>query len=393
MTTTTKETNENNKEQNTTTSNNNTAVEYVPPDEIMDIMNFLSLNTNIVFKSQQRNEPELEQYEKLKIALEVYQRNPQTFLIRFGSYLKEKHLHDFARLSVADSDDEMHLMVKDYLNKLKTRQRDVKNRRYAALQKLIKEGEYFSEQEMMKRQPELYQELVGQYLSREEKNERDSYDVRNTTFSGILMHNLEQKQLNEIMEKAEQKIHETGSSFKTKTGDDDDNNGSSGSGVEKAALESWEKETEEIPINCRQQWGNFDNEQIACSTSKVKIKKESEKLTKAKPKPLTQLITADERELLRQEFISQMHEQFLTGQDEDFDYANVDDNTQYDDLNLINQDKEDKYFDESDEDDLKEQQQNDKHYTSNNKMEEDEESEDELDVYMSHLNKHHSLQK
>lgn len=392
MTTTTlEESTENNPEQTNTTNNpENNSTPSAPsiPQEIMDIMDFLSLNTNIIFKSQQRDEPELQPADKLKLALDVYQRNPQTFLIRFGSHLNEQHLQNFARLSIADSDEEMHLMVKDYLGKLKTRQRDVKNRRYAALQQLIKEGEYFSEQEMMKRQPELYQELVGQYLSRKEKQQRDSYDVRNTTFSGILMHNLEQQQLEEIMDKAEKQVKDTAatSSSTTTVGTEEQDDTE-----EKAVLDSMEKEVTEIPINCRKQWGNFDNEQIACSTSKVTVKKSPIK-KKPKPVPVENLITADERELLRQEFISQMHEHFLTGKDENFDYSNVDDNTQYDDLNLINQDKEDKYFEESD-DEVEEQQEEYKNNKDKNKMDQDEDSEDELDVYMSHLNKHHSLQK
>ena len=375
MTTTTDKPEENNEEQQPQTENNTTSL----PQEIMDIMEYLSLNSKIVFKSQQRHEPELEQKEKLKVVLDVYRRNPQTFLIRFGNYLEEKHLQNFARLSIAEGDSEMHLMVKDYQNKLKTRQQDIKNRRYAAMQKLIAEGEYFSEQEMMKRQPELYQELVGQYLSASEKQQRDRYDVRNTTFSGILMHDLEKKQLNEIMEKAEKHLENA-----------QQNDTSPDEVIEKDLLNNLDKEVVEVPINCRQQWGNFDNEPMACSSSKVTVANSSLKRNSNKLKAADNLISADERQLLRQEIISQMHEQFLTGQDEDFDYAAVDDNTQFDDLNLINQDKEDKYFEESDSED-------DVEYNVNcepaNKMEADEESEDELDVYMSHLNKHHSLIK
>lgn len=385
MTTSTDEAPENKKQDTeSNVEHNSSPADPTLPQEIVDIMHHLSRNTKIIFKSQQRDEPELQQTEKFKVALDVYRRNPQTFLIRFCNYLEEKHLQDFARLSVADSDTEMHLMVKDYQDKLKTRQQDIKNRRYAALKKLIGEGEYFSEQEMMKRQPELYQELVGQYLSFTEKQQRDSYDVKNTTFSGILMHNLEQKQLNEIMEKAEHQVKDKHDHENYLTSSDD--------GIENKVLNNLGKEDVEIPANCRQQWGNFDNEQVACSTSKIQIEKSPVKI-KNKPSDVVDLITADERELLRQEFLSQMHEQFLSGQDKDFDYATVDDNTQFDDLVLINQDKEDEYFEESDEDDS-ETQQEEKTITiqSPSKMEH-EESEDELDVYMFHLNKHHSLQK
>ncbi|XP_058980764.1 coiled-coil domain-containing protein 97 [Musca domestica] len=362
------------------------------PPEIMDILKDLSENSKIVFKSQQRGEAELLQSEKIQLAKDVYQRNPQTFLIRFGSYMQQKHLEDFARLSIADSDEEMYCMVSEYQRKLKTRQQDVKNRRYVALQRLIQDGEYFSEQEMMKRSPELYHELVGQHLSKEERQMRDSYDVKNTTFSGILMHNMERDEISKIMEEAEKKIKETQS---------DESCDSTSSTNSSEVIKETKKDgiTEDVvdsvvPQNFRQQWGNFDNEQQACSSSKVETKKEVKKKAVAnKIIPLDNLITADERELLRQEFISQMHESFLNGQDSDFDYATVDDNTQYDDLVILNQDREDKYFeeDDSDDDDIEDGDGKEKRHIS--AVMEQSESEDELDVYMNHLNKHFSLQK
>ncbi|XP_061388843.1 coiled-coil domain-containing protein 97 [Musca vetustissima] len=359
------------------------------PQEIMEILKDLSENSKIVFKSQQRGDPELLQSEKIQLAKDVYQRNPQTFLIRFGSYMQQKHLEDFARLSIADSDEEMHSMVSEYQRKLKTRAQDVKNRRYVALQRLIEGGEYFSEQEMMKRSPELYHELVGQHLSKEERQLRDSYDVKNTTFSGILMHNMERDEITKIMEEAEKKAIETQS---------DESRESTNSPISITEINEGSNPKDTIfdeidsvvPQNFQQQWGNFDNEQQACSSSKIEKKK-----AKKKPEvtnkiiPLKNLITADERELLRQEFISQMHESFLNGQDSDFDYATVDDNTQYDDLETLNQDREDKYFEEDsdEEDDGGDGKAND-----TGTMEQSE-SEDELDVYMNHLNKHFSLQK
>ncbi|XP_037897523.1 coiled-coil domain-containing protein 97-like [Glossina fuscipes] len=172
------------------------------PNDIIEIFEYLSTNSKIVFKSQPRTEPELLLNEKVKLAQDIYERNPQTFLVQFGMYLQENHLQNFARLAIAQSDQELHHIIRDYQTKLKTRQQDIKNRRYAALQKLIKEGEHFSEQEMMKRAPELYQELVGHYLSLAEIKERYSYDVRNTNFSGILIHTLECKELSEVLEKA-----------------------------------------------------------------------------------------------------------------------------------------------------------------------------------------------
>uniref|UniRef100_A0A1B0BLH0 CCD97-like C-terminal domain-containing protein n=1 Tax=Glossina palpalis gambiensis TaxID=67801 RepID=A0A1B0BLH0_9MUSC len=125
------------------------------------------------------------EYCELEACSSTFSYADRTYQVRFSMYLQENHLQNFARLAIAQSDQELHHIIRDYQTKLKTRQQDIKNRRYAAFQKLIKEGEYFSEQEMMKIAPELYQELVGHYLSLAEIKERYSYDVRNTNFSAL----------------------------------------------------------------------------------------------------------------------------------------------------------------------------------------------------------------
>lgn len=57
---------------------------------------------------------------------------------------------------------------------------DVKNRRYDALKKMIADGSsYFSEDEMRQRNPYLYEQLIGQYLSEEERKEREAPDLEN----------------------------------------------------------------------------------------------------------------------------------------------------------------------------------------------------------------------
>jgi len=83
-----------------------------------------------------------------------------------------------------------------------------------------------------------------------------------------------------------------------------------------------------------------------------------------------------------------MKERFLSGQDKDFDYTAVDDNVLLDDLKQIERDEEDAYFDCSDDDD------NDDNgaFAIDKQSPSGDDGEDELDVYMRHLNKHHSLQ-
>ncbi|XP_054744706.1 coiled-coil domain-containing protein 97 [Anastrepha obliqua] len=368
--------------------------------DIEDIFAFLSFNNQIIFKSQQIDDPELQRDEKVQIARDIYNKSPQIFLMRFGSYLEEHHLATVAQIAVTnlENSDEMQLLLTDYRNKLNTRKRDVKNRRYAAMQKLIVDGEYFSEQEMMKRAPELYQELIGQYLSDAEKKHRDEYDVKNTTFSGILMHTIEQQQLQDVLKLADKqnvKSRQLEREIERENYTGDETTQSTRSSEEETMEDEKPASVEDdVPAGFRQQWGNFDNEQVACSTSHQAKKRTKEK---AKENQLVKLdrkqnsnafITAGERELLRQEFIGIMHEQFLSGLDQDFDYTQVDDNTQLDDLSQLNQDKEDAYFEASDyssEEEVVIKREAEEHFN-------EDESEDELDVFMNHLNRHHSLQ-
>ncbi|XP_055916536.1 coiled-coil domain-containing protein 97 [Eupeodes corollae] len=331
-----------------------------------DIFEYLSRNPKIIFKSQQIDDPELSGDEKKSIAFEVFRKNPKTFIMRFGPYLDAEHLEFFEELALPEhqDQDEFNYILEDLHIKLEKRQSCVKNRRYTATQKM---HEYFSETEMMKREPHLYHELVGQYLSEEERTQRDTYDVRNTTFSGILLNKMDRDNAEEILQKQQEDQ------------DDDED-------TPQSRNESSDEEDEYASPAYRQQWGNFDDENIPCTSSKV-IKKQKKAKKKVKQQ---KFITAGEREILRQEFVGIMKAKFLNGQDKEFDYSQVDDNAELDDLNQLNQDKEDEYFGESSEED-------ENGCISRMDDEDDldrrlnEESDDDLDVYMSHLNQHHSL--
>uniref|UniRef100_A0A8C2J1J5 Coiled-coil domain containing 97 n=1 Tax=Cyprinus carpio TaxID=7962 RepID=A0A8C2J1J5_CYPCA len=54
---------------------------------------------------------------------------------------------------------------------------------------------------------------------------------------------------------------------------------------------------------------------------------------------------AEEKAMLREEFLSPMHQRFLDGKD-DFNYSEVDENPDYDNLNILSCDAEERYFDE-----------------------------------------------
>ncbi|XP_060071957.1 coiled-coil domain-containing protein 97-like [Ylistrum balloti] len=238
--------------------------------------------TEAHFKHQQRGEADLSCEDKKEIAISILEKSPSLFLARFGAYLGADDLEYFR-----DKSDDYEIQF--YLKQIKKERSTtysanrVKNRRYKAMKQLIERGEYFSEDSMKHRDPYLYEQLIGQYLTDEEvQGQVDKSDLR---FSTILLKHMDQLEENEVFKL--QKDTED-SQFEEEDEDSDEE-------------EEMEKEEEEI---------------------------------------------SDEKKLeLREEMYRIMQERFLSGQEHQFDYSEVDNNTDYDDLDLLDKDEEERYFD------------------------------------------------
>ena len=139
---------------------------------------------DVFYKSQQISDEELNDGEKLEILQEIFNRSRSIFLSRYGKYLKEEHLHLF---KITDNDYEIQHYLDEIKYRLANHENLVKNRRFMALKRMIEESEYFSEVEMMRREPTLYQQLVGQYLTDEEIRERDFEECPGDSLVNILL--------------------------------------------------------------------------------------------------------------------------------------------------------------------------------------------------------------
>lgn len=149
-----------------------------------------------VVKSQQRDEPDLTVDEKVAILQEILERKPTTFLMRFGRYLAEEDLQNFEHLR-GDYEINFRLNeVKNIIDSKKTKT-GIRNRRYECLQRLMKDSDYFSEENMRKRSPLLYQEYIGQYLTEEEKLDRDRAEMGGDPCLSQLIMNRQEKEMND----------------------------------------------------------------------------------------------------------------------------------------------------------------------------------------------------
>ncbi|XP_064408791.1 coiled-coil domain-containing protein 97 isoform X2 [Latimeria chalumnae] len=248
-------------------------------------------NSNIQIKSQQKDEPDLTLPEKLEILQELYRNKPVVFLERFRKVLSEDHLVCFSHLAG-------NYEVNFYCNEIrrsnlkKVNRTQVRNKRYAALQQLIRGGEYFSDEQMRSRDPLLYEQYIGQYLTDEEIISQSSHEPAETCcLSGLLMRTYQEHVIQLKLQRQQER--------------------------EEACMEEEEEDEEEDSPGGPEDWVPSNEEKV----------------------------------LLRDEFVSRMHQHFLDGKDGDFDYSEVDDNPDYDNLDIVTRDEEERYFDHDDDDD------------------------------------------
>uniref|UniRef100_A0AAY4DDU4 CCD97-like C-terminal domain-containing protein n=1 Tax=Denticeps clupeoides TaxID=299321 RepID=A0AAY4DDU4_9TELE len=244
--------------------------------------------SGIPVKSQQLGEPDLTRDERRRILLEQYQAKPLVFLERYRAHLKPEHLGAFSHLG---SDCRAQHYCKEVQSCAASRagKTKVRNHRFAALRALQEGGQYFSEEQMRVREPLLYEQYIGQYLNDEEilQRSQETMQAGPGGLADLLLNSYQEKVLQKRMQEEQE--------------------------YEDAAEEESEEEDEK-------EW-----------------------------EP-----TAEEKVLLREEFISQMHQRFLEGKDKDFDYSlncEVDENPDYDNLDIVSRDAEERYFDDDMEED------------------------------------------
>ncbi|XP_066281469.1 coiled-coil domain-containing protein 97-like isoform X2 [Branchiostoma lanceolatum] len=241
-------------------------------------------------KNQSRDEPDLTTEQKMDIVRGILEKSHLTFLERFWKYLAEEDLEYFQRMQNCYELDFYMKEIRKRLDNAK-KKTGVKNRRYEAMQRMLQDGSYFSEEEMRQRDPLLYEQNIGQFLDPEEKNERSADP--DMSLSQLIMGQIEEKiiesKLAWQMEREDDMFEEEEDSDEEEE-DQEENAGDAG---------------EKVP-------------------------------------------SAAEQAILKAEFLHTMQERFLQGDDEEFDYSTVDDNADYDNVVLRGQDEEERYFDDED---------------------------------------------
>uniref|UniRef100_A0A452TH07 Coiled-coil domain containing 97 n=1 Tax=Ursus maritimus TaxID=29073 RepID=A0A452TH07_URSMA len=237
----------------------------------------------------QQGEPDLTEREKVAILGQLYHEKPLVFLERFRTGLREEHLACFGHLR---GDHRADFYCAEVARQGRARPRTLRtrlrNRRYAALRELIQGGEYFSDEQMRFRAPLLYEQYIGQYLTQEELSARAP--AHQPPKPGAL--GTPREQLQRLLQQQEE---------------------------EEACLEEEEEEED----------GDEEDQSPG---------KDSE----------AWVPDSEERLILREEFTSRMHHRPLTAPSP---CSTVDDNPDFDNLDIVARDEEERYFDEEEPED------------------------------------------
>jgi len=302
----------------------------IPPPALERMIRKIISSPTAFFRNQQKNEPDLSQDEKRSICIDLYSKHPVQFLSRYYQYLDSEDVpcfrdsqHSISEDSKYDFDYYLQEMAKRKSAVVSDDHPDpiVKNRRYAALKKLIENGEYFSDYEMRDRDPLLFDQMVGQYQTeREQQAAFHSGDRQAAGFSSVLLNLFDAQELSKRrhIQRAQQAVSSNRSNRKRHYESDE------------------EEEMDEEDEN---------DEDEAASSDQAKI-------------------PSAEKQDLREDFVREMQERFLDGKDVNFDYRTVDENPEYDLVDLQARDNEDKYFDEEEPEESQDQNGDGHHVSS-----------------------------
>ncbi|XP_007421554.1 coiled-coil domain-containing protein 97 [Python bivittatus] len=247
-------------------------------------------NSRLAVRSQQKDEPDFTPAQKLAILQDLYRTKPLVFLERFRTALREEHLPCFHHLS-GNYEADFYCAEVRRAGLGKTQHTRVRNKRYAALQQLIRGGEYFSDEQMRGRDPLLYEQYIGQYLSDQELQMLGNCKLEaSCSLSGVLLDSYQEQVIQQRLQ------------------------------VQQEQEEACKEEEEED--------SDHDSEDKAFD-----------------PDADEWVPSEGEKAFLREEFTSRMYQRFLDGKDLDFDYSEVDENPDFDNLDIVSRDEEERYFD------------------------------------------------
>ncbi|OIT20806.1 PREDICTED: coiled-coil domain-containing protein 97 [Nicotiana attenuata] len=282
--------------------------------------------------------------QRKSLLLDLLTRDVPLFLERYGSQLTSDDLNEFEALK-NDYEINWHLnrlrsVISPTQEDLKSRSVKIKNRRRAYLDKLVNDGQYFSEDAMREREPYLHHEYVGKFQdpsgrSMARPGERWSETLMRRSEEAMLVKKIRDEQQrrgvaqsdwvgfdNQELEKVEEEEEEEESEEEEEEQDDEEQ-------------EQYEGERD---ISANRQEVHPNNLDASNDTP-----------SETRRPAVMETLSTEEMQERMDQFAYIMQQKFLLGEDS-LDYSKIDEDETLDDhwMKEENYDAEEKYFDDDD---------------------------------------------
>ncbi|CAD6186951.1 unnamed protein product [Caenorhabditis auriculariae] len=286
---------------------------------------------DVFYKHQQFDDPELTKTEREDILRDLAVENVGLFLSRYGKYL----LPEDCKLFDGVEND----VVKYVLKQVRGRKdgvKNVKNRRFNAMQKMMSEP-FFSDEQMREREPYLFDVMIGRFLTEEERHDLRptvSRDQSHGAWSGVL------DQFETSSEIAQRRKVQQAEWEDTEYGKKADPMGHGHCSRFFAHVNNMTAMDDEFQAEEEEE----DEEDVQLAELRIKM----EKMSQEEASAFEQIDDDETPHILRHEFVSYMQERFIAGKDSKFfDYALVDNDDSLDESDPIRErDEEEMWFDQ-----------------------------------------------
>uniref|UniRef100_A0A915AQL3 CCD97-like C-terminal domain-containing protein n=1 Tax=Parascaris univalens TaxID=6257 RepID=A0A915AQL3_PARUN len=290
----------------------------------------------VFYRFEQRGAPDLSKDEKRDILIDLYRSKPRLFMSRYFPYMIAEDcdcfdLRDYEISFYAKA------VVEREKTKLGTKRREtaVRNKRYAEMERLKRESDYFSNSKMREREPLLFDKMVGRFLPEEEQIHLRPVK-ENDSLSGVFMQ-FEDSQV--ISDRRRAHFDKWNEIFKNCGSDSIEEVKTLGKLAQHVyAREYADEDGDTVQMESTSTEGNEEvGESIPKKKSNDGIIEEEEPSSD----------DDENEEQLKADFMDHMEQRFLRGEDtEFFDYSKVDDRPfSMEFERMRNQDLEDAYFD------------------------------------------------
>lgn len=280
--------------------------------------------------------------QRKSLLIDLLSRDTPLFLERYGSQLTSDELNEFGTME-NDYEINWHLnrlrsVISPTQEDMKSRSVKIKNRRRAYLDKLISDGQYFSEDAMREREPYLHHEYIGRFQDPSGR----SMARPGERWSETLMRRSEEAML---VKKIRDEQQRRGVAQSDWVGFDNQE-------LEKVEEEEEEEETEEEEEEDEEKEQEQDEGERDISANRQEVHPNNLDAPNdvpsetRRPAVMETLSTEEMQERLDQ-FAYIMQEKFLLGEDS-LDYSKIDEDETLDDhwMKEANYDAEEKYFDD-----------------------------------------------